>query len=95
MTTETVRESGHPQWQLISVKPRGLFDVLKDPDDNAHLSTVRLPEIDLPGLVEIYKDDIYETCYFGKDGSDVLERYSTIEEARAGHERYRIEYGLE
>lgn len=59
--------------------------------------TVLLSTIILP--IQISNGDgiacQYETCLFAGRGSEVLERYATLEEAVQGHERYRREYRLQ
>lgn len=81
------------RWQLKSYKRRDLFDIIKDPDRITWLSTVELPMIGANLGIEI--PERYETCYFNADlDSEVLEVYHTLEEAIAGHERYRVLYGL-
>lgn len=53
------------------------------------LSTVLLP------IIGMTAGGDYETCWFPEgDISDVLDRYSTPEAARAGHERHARELGL-
>ena len=80
------------RWQLISRKSRELFDILRDPDNKTWLSTVELPRISISDLEYGY---LYETCIFPDDReSEVLEQYYTQEQAIAGHEKYRIKYGL-
>lgn len=39
-------------------------------------------------------DYAFESCVFRSDGSDVLERYDTYEEAKEGHMRLTEELGL-
>ena len=81
------------RWQLISCKSRELFDVLKDPDTETWLSTVELPA--LPSDLKSGIGYQYETCVFLEDrDSEVVDTYRTKEQAIAGHERYRIKYGL-
>lgn len=55
------------------------------------LYTTEMPDMEKYGFDLGYK---YESCVFRKDGSDVLERYDTIEEARVGHQRFTQELGL-
>lgn len=77
-------------WQMISCKPRGLFDIIKEPN-GMWLSTVEMPKT----IMDLgYR---YESCIFGLPdiGSDVLDRYDTQEEAIAGHKRYKEQFGLE
>mgnify|MGYP003341533966 CR=1 FL=1 len=79
-------------WQIISVKKRGLFDILRNPDSDVKLSTVRLPSLE---HFEYSDDRKYETCLFGSEHvSEVVATYKTLEEAVAGHEFYRKKYGL-
>jgi len=81
-------------WQLTSVKKRGLFDILRNPDSDVKLSTVRLPDLSF-FYTDFDTKMKYETCLFGgSGGSEVLEKYKTMKEARAGHEFYRKKYGL-
>jgi len=81
------------RWQLISRNPRGLFDILKDPNAETWLSTVELPMIGRELGIDI--PEKYETCYFDENKeSEILEVYNTQEDAIAGHERYRVQYGL-
>ena len=54
-------------WQLISVKKRGLFDILKDPESDVKLSTVRLPDLSF-FYTDFDTDWKYETCLFGGTG---------------------------
>lgn len=49
------------------------------------LFTTEMPNMEKYGFDLGYK---FETCIFRKDGSDVLERYDTWEEAIAGHMKY-------
>ena len=80
-----------PRWQLVSVKPRDLFDILKYPDAQTRLSTIELPRL----TIYVRYGYLYETCYFKEDlDSEVLEQYYTQEEAEEGHERYRKQYNL-
>jgi hypothetical protein len=58
---------------------------------------VTLYTTEMPGM-EKYDFDLgykFETCVFrSDDGSDVLERYDTYEEAKEGHMRLTEELGL-
>jgi len=55
------------------------------------LYTTEMPDMEKHGFDLGYK---YESCVFREDGSDVLDRYDTIEEARRGHQRLTEELGL-
>lgn len=57
---------------------------------------VTLYTTEMPGM-EKYGFDLgykFESCVFRSDGSDVLERYDTYEEAKEGHMRLTKELGL-
>lgn len=60
---------------------------LKTHLDNVTVSTVM--------LVFDYFNCPYETCVFIKNGgSEVVERYETLEEAKLGHEKWVKHYSL-
>ena len=70
------------RWRIVSNDAVWMF-----PPDT-QLSTVSLP-------VEIYPDTPYESCLFYANGdSDVVARYSSQEEAIAGHVELEKKYGL-
>lgn len=55
------------------------------------LFTTEMPSMEKYGFDLGYK---FESCVFRSDGSDVLERYDTYEEAKEGHMRLTKELGL-
>lgn len=59
---------------------------------------VTLYTTEMPGMEKYgYGLDLgykFESCVFRSDGSDVLERYATYEEAKQGHLRLTQELGL-
>ena len=55
------------------------------------LYTTEMPNMEKYGIDLGYK---FETCIFRKDGSDVLERYDTWEDAKAGHMKHTSENNL-
>jgi hypothetical protein len=55
------------------------------------LFTTEMPGMEKYGFDLGYK---FESCVFRSDGSDVLERYDTYEEAKEGHMRLTDELGL-
>ena len=70
------------RWQIVSDDHVWMF-----PPDLS-LSTVELDS-------RIYKDTPYESCVFFANGdSDVVARYSSQEEAIAGHVELEKKYGL-
>jgi hypothetical protein len=72
------------QWQLISRDKDNLFDIIKG--EETWLSTVK--------LTFLYNEYKYESCIFTKDGSEVLCRYKTKEQAIDGHYRLAEKYNL-
>lgn len=71
-------------WQIITRDKKDVFGIIRG--DATYLSTVQLP---------LYDDYKYETCIFTKDGSEVLKRYRTQEEAYSGHFRFVKKYKLD
>ena len=55
---------------------------------------VTLYTTEMPAIARDYIDYGFESCVFRSDGSDVLERYDTYEEAKEGHMRLTEELGL-
>lgn len=55
---------------------------------------VTLLTSDMSYLKKYGVDYAYESCVFRSDGSDVLDRYDTYEEAKEGHMRLTKELGL-
>jgi len=55
------------------------------------LYTTEMPSMEKYGIDLEYK---FESCVFRSDGSDVLERYDTYEQAKEGHLRLTEELGL-
>ncbi len=77
------------RWQIVSNDAVWMF-----PPDT-QLSTVELPTIELGEDDYLYKDAPYESCLFLANGdSDVIARYSTQEEAIAGHVELEKKYGM-
>ena len=70
-------------WQKVS-SDGGLFTL-----ETIRLSTVEMPNI--PGMDFGYK---YESCLFSENGSEVIDRYQTLDEAVAGHAALCKRYGL-
>ena len=76
------------RWQLISNDSIWMF-----PPD-IQLSTVELPKFIMEDGTDLYGAS-YESCIFFSDGnSDVVARYSTQEEAIAGHKELEKKYKL-
>ena len=71
------------RWQKVS-SDGGLFSL-----ETIRLSTVELP--DLPGMNYYF---MYESCLFSENGSEVIARYQTLDEAVAGHAALCRTYGL-
>lgn len=65
------------RWQLVSRDTSDLFGIIRG--DETWLSTAELPYL---GDKASY---VYESCLFDKNGSEVLDRYSTRADAMAGH----------
>jgi hypothetical protein len=55
------------------------------------LYTTEMPSMKKYGIDIGYK---FETCIFRKDDSDVLERYDTWEQAKAGHMKHTNKHNL-
>ena len=53
--------------------------------------TLRLSTVSLPFYID---DEKYETCLFGPSDSQVIERYTTFDEAVIGHATYSVKYGV-
>lgn len=71
------------RWQMLSNNGGWL----KQP--TVELSTVEMPQI--KGLDLGYR---YESCVFTDGDSDVVERYDTVVDAIAGHQRWCRKLGL-
>ena len=72
-----------PRWQKVS-SDGGLFSLT-----TISLSTVEMPRIS--GMDFGYK---YESCLFSDSGSEVVDRYQTLDQAVAGHAALCRKYGL-
>ena len=72
-----------PRWQKVS-SDGGLFSLT-----TISLSTVEIPNI--PGMDFGYR---YESCLFSENGSEVVDRYQTLDQAVAGHAALCRKYGL-
>ena len=72
-----------PRWQKVS-SDSGWFTI-----ETIRLSTVEMPTI--PGMDFGYR---YESCLFSENGSEVVDRYQTLDEAVAGHAALCKKYGL-
>lgn len=85
----------YPTWQLIS-RDKNLFNILRG--EQTHLSTVELPitaSMIRMGFANMLDDYRYESCLFtANDDSDVLARYTSRQEAIAGHKALSKKYGL-
>ena len=71
------------RWQKVS-SDGGLFSLT-----TISLSTVEIPNI--PGMDFGYR---YESCLFSENGSEVVDRYQTLDQAVAGHAALCRKYGL-
>ena len=71
------------RWQKVS-SDGGLLSL-----ETISLSTVEMPRIS--GMDFGYK---YESCLFSDSGSEVVDRYQTLDEAVAGHAALCRKYGL-
>ena len=58
------------------------------------LYTTEMPKINTMEKYGLHLGYKFETCIFCKDGSDVLERYDTWEEAIAGHMKHTKDNNL-
>lgn len=61
--------------------------VLKTDVGKSRVSTVRLPDV----VFHVHQLELgggWETCLFLEGGSEVVERYKTEEDARAGHAKW-------
>jgi hypothetical protein len=77
------------RWQIVSDDAVWFF-----PPDTS-LSTVELPKITLGEDEYLYDGTPYESCLFFANGdSNVVARYSTQEEAIAGHVELEKKYGM-
>lgn len=73
------------RWQIVSDDSVWMFTA------DVTLSTVEL----IKPFKGLYEEDAYESCLFFKNGeSDVVARYTTQEEAIAGHIELEKKYGL-
>jgi len=73
------------RWQLVSRDTEDVFGTLRG--DATWLSTVELPDFFGNGLE-------YESCLFTTDGSEVIRRYKSKEEAMRGHAFLTKKYNL-
>lgn len=77
------------RWGIVSNDAVWMF-----PPDT-QLSTVELPRVMFEDGSDLYGDRPYESCLFFANGdSDVVARYTTQEEAIAGHVELEKKYGL-
>ena len=72
-----------PRWQKVS-SDSGWFTI-----ETIRLSTVEM--LTIPGMDFGYR---YESCLFSENGSEVVDRYQTLDEAVAGHAALCRKYGL-
>lgn len=68
------------------------FHIISDDSVWMFPADVSLSTIEMPRGMHLGYG--YETCIFHRGGSDVLERYHTLDQAIAGHKKYEKQYEL-